>query len=427
MSSWRLARSLEVLRDQINAAYPDRKKDWDGTIGDEAHQRTASDHNPNAAGVVTAMDITHDPAHGLDAGKFADKLRESHDPRIKYVISNRRIAGDQNYANRNNGKPWVWQHYGGSNAHDHHFHVSVNTALADDTRPWNIAAAAVAAGVAVPPAIAPGNPRVNYRSLVGGFFSSDPYDKNVPTSIRSNNPGAVNGAAWEKSMPGYVGDYITSYSQVNGARVPNRTTIFETPENGVAVYWELLRHYGDAGATTVRKIIQRYGGGQDYSEYVGAVVKWSGLDEDADIDLMDDVALLQFAKAMFRYEAGKPPPWSDAQILHGFKLGREHAGMATAPKVAEASVASDLPVDDPAAQEMQPTVLPQQTKSGFAKLIAWVSGTGIGGALSVLYDWRVLAILLFFIAVGIALFVDIRHVRSAVTKWITGGGGEVGS
>ncbi len=75
----------------------------------------------------------------------------------------------------------------------------------------------------------------------------------------------------------------------------------------------------------------------------------------------------------------------------------------------------------------QAPVLPQQTKSGFAKLVAWVSGTGIGGALSVLYDWRVLAIILFFIAVAIALFVDIRHMRSAVTRWLTGGSGEVGS
>ncbi len=82
------------------------------------------------------------------------------------------------------------------------------------------------------------------------------------------------------------------------------------------------------------------------------------------------------------------------------------------PQTEEASMASPSPN------------LPQQTKSGFAKLVAWVSGTGIGGALSVLYDWRVLAILLFFVAVVIALFVDIRHMRSAVTRWLTGGSTE---
>lgn len=125
--AWRTAKSLDVLRAQINAEFPGRDKSADGTIGDEAHSSRASDHNPNSARVVCAMDITHDPAHGLDAGKVADTLRLSGDPRIKYVISNRRIA--------NSGKPW--RKYTGSNPHDHHFHVSVHGNY-DSTAPWEI-------------------------------------------------------------------------------------------------------------------------------------------------------------------------------------------------------------------------------------------------------------------------------------------------
>jgi|HigsolmetaAR201D_1030396.scaffolds.fasta_scaffold15936_2 hypothetical protein len=48
--AWRLARSLEQLRRQIDAAYPGRSKASDGTIGDVAHSQRNSDHNPDAYG-----------------------------------------------------------------------------------------------------------------------------------------------------------------------------------------------------------------------------------------------------------------------------------------------------------------------------------------------------------------------------------------
>lgn len=141
---WRLAKSLEKLRAQINEAAPNRSKSSDGTVGDTAHSARKSDHNPDSGGVVRAMDITHDPLHGVDAGKMADAIRLSNDPRVSYIISNRRIA--------NSGQPW--RKYAGSNPHDKHFHVSVvaNNSLADDARPWkfgelspNVAAPAIIA------------------------------------------------------------------------------------------------------------------------------------------------------------------------------------------------------------------------------------------------------------------------------------------
>src|SRR5678815_5216989 len=104
--AWRLAKSLGVLRDQINAQWPVRAKGNDGTIGDERHQATPSDHNPNAAGVVTAMDITRDAAHGLDSRKVAQAILDSRDPRIKYVISDGQICSSI-------VSPWVWRKYTG--------------------------------------------------------------------------------------------------------------------------------------------------------------------------------------------------------------------------------------------------------------------------------------------------------------------------
>jgi hypothetical protein len=131
--AWRVAKSLETLRDQVNAKWPNRDKSSDGTIGDAAHQATNSDHNPNSAGVVTALDITHDPAHGLDARKLAETLVASRDPRIKYIISNGQIVSSV-------VSPWQWRTYTGSNAHRAHVHISVNgsAGLYDDARAWNL-------------------------------------------------------------------------------------------------------------------------------------------------------------------------------------------------------------------------------------------------------------------------------------------------
>lgn len=115
--AWRLAESLVRLREQVNEAYPGRKTASDGAIGDAAHQATASDHNPNGAGVVCALDITHSPETGFDAHALADRLRVTRHPDLKYIISNGRITGA--WTN------WEWTPYFGSNPHNKHIHVSV--------------------------------------------------------------------------------------------------------------------------------------------------------------------------------------------------------------------------------------------------------------------------------------------------------------
>jgi hypothetical protein len=127
---WRLAKSLEKLRSQVNETWPRRSKASDGTIGDPAHASRTSDHNPNAAGVVCALDITHDPKNGVDAGKLADTLKLSRDPRIKYIISNKRIW--------NPSVSKDWRPYTGSNPHSKHVHISVvsDKKLYDAVTPW---------------------------------------------------------------------------------------------------------------------------------------------------------------------------------------------------------------------------------------------------------------------------------------------------
>ena len=141
---WRVAKSRKRLLAQVNAAYPNRAKGWDGTIGDAAHQSRASDHNPwvvdGATGVVTAMDITHDPAHGCDGNQLSAALRASADARIKYIIWNKRIC---NASAIGSVPAWTWRTYTGKNPHDHHVHLSVKSDKAryDNEADWSFRSA----------------------------------------------------------------------------------------------------------------------------------------------------------------------------------------------------------------------------------------------------------------------------------------------
>lgn len=136
--AWRIAESLEVLRKQLNAAFPKRSKASDGGIGDERHQASASsDHNPHIKlgkmGIVTARDFTNDPQNGIDCQWLADTLVKNKDPRIKYIIWNKKICSSKQ-------SPWQWRAYSGVNAHTKHLHLSVNAdpALFDSAAVWKL-------------------------------------------------------------------------------------------------------------------------------------------------------------------------------------------------------------------------------------------------------------------------------------------------
>jgi hypothetical protein len=138
---FRLAKSLEKLRAQINAKFPHRETKSDGWIGDTSHKKTGSDHNPHIqeakANVVSAIDVTNDPAHGCDANKIAKSLIAKKDTRIKYVISN----GMKAYSFAVGKWPgWVWGAYKGPNPHNHHFHISVlaKKSLYDSEAVWKL-------------------------------------------------------------------------------------------------------------------------------------------------------------------------------------------------------------------------------------------------------------------------------------------------
>lgn len=149
-SSWRLAPSLAVLRDEVNRRWPQRSKRSDGTIGDAAHSARRSEHNPDGLGIVRAIDIT---AAGIQPMTLVQAAIG--DPRVHYVIFNRQIWS------RAHG--WRPRRYTGANSHTQHVHISIRNATAErasaavraaaaaDTSPWGIASA----GTPPPPTIDP--------------------------------------------------------------------------------------------------------------------------------------------------------------------------------------------------------------------------------------------------------------------------------
>lgn len=155
IARWRLARSLVVLRDQVNLLSPNRSKISDGTLGNTAHSQRKSDHNPNAKGVVQALDLTDDPAHGVDNRKLAQALLDSRDRRLKYVIADGEIC-----SGAGGPSPWVWRPYDGTNAHRHHVHISVadDPKLYDDASPWSLPGFNVPPSKAEKPVAKPANP-----------------------------------------------------------------------------------------------------------------------------------------------------------------------------------------------------------------------------------------------------------------------------
>lgn len=140
-ATWRVARGLTALRDQINALAPRRNRSCDGTIGDPSHRTRRSDHNPwvedGGLGVVTAIDITDDPGNGCSAEKLARSLQAARDPRVKYVIWNRRIM---NAGAIDGAAPWEWRSYSGANPHRAHLHLSVrpDKASYDSPAEWQV-------------------------------------------------------------------------------------------------------------------------------------------------------------------------------------------------------------------------------------------------------------------------------------------------
>lgn len=125
MADYYVAASLVALRTEINRRWPNRDKSSDGAIGDASHAARKSDHNPDwdAGGVVRAIDVDKD---GIVVNELLAAVVR--DPRVAYVIWNKRIASATD-----DGIPWDWEPYDGENDHTHHIHISIKHTRAAET------------------------------------------------------------------------------------------------------------------------------------------------------------------------------------------------------------------------------------------------------------------------------------------------------
>jgi hypothetical protein len=115
--------AIAVLR-QATAISPSRKKASDGLLPSAAHIKASpsSDHNTGYA-----VDLTHDPKHGIDCFDIFEKLKE--DKRVKYLIFQGKIWSREKAKQGN-------RVYTGSNPHNKHLHISINDDMGKDTSPW---------------------------------------------------------------------------------------------------------------------------------------------------------------------------------------------------------------------------------------------------------------------------------------------------
>lgn len=117
---------LHVIRREADLIAPTRSHASDGTIGDPAHQHRTSDHNPDARGIVHAIDLTHDPQHGFDARAEGEALRrrcyDGTERRVKYLVSydgKRDIIASPVMG-------WAWRRHRGTD-HRTHLHISIRS------------------------------------------------------------------------------------------------------------------------------------------------------------------------------------------------------------------------------------------------------------------------------------------------------------
>ena len=135
-NSYKLCKAGQQLREQFDDSYPDRDRTSDGWIGDTRHAARPSDHNPDATGIVRAIDIDRDLSGKSKPDlmpDLADQIRlcAKSDKRISYIIFNGRIASSK--------KSWAWRPYDGINKHNHHCHISFTKAGDTDSSFFNIA------------------------------------------------------------------------------------------------------------------------------------------------------------------------------------------------------------------------------------------------------------------------------------------------
>jgi hypothetical protein len=131
----RLVPCLIALRADFDEAFPDRDDASDGWIADQLHDEK-SDHQPDARGLVHAIDVDADLSPMGDMQDVVDlivqRCANGLERRLTYVIYDRVIWSAS--------RGWKGRTYTGKNPHDKHAHFSASDEPAheNDNRTWHL-------------------------------------------------------------------------------------------------------------------------------------------------------------------------------------------------------------------------------------------------------------------------------------------------
>jgi hypothetical protein len=147
-ASWILIAAGKSLFAEFDRIAPNRGHASDGSIGDAAHQRETSDHNPDETGAVPIHDADKtNEVHAIDVDVALNesdltmervvqfilgRVRSGAEKRLRYIIYNRRIWEADN--------SWKQRSYTGASAHTEHAHFSFSytTSLEASIVSWHL-------------------------------------------------------------------------------------------------------------------------------------------------------------------------------------------------------------------------------------------------------------------------------------------------
>lgn len=187
-----------------------------------------------------------------------------------------------------------------------------------------VEAAATGKPVVAPlsPAALPTENAASLAALLKGAIPANAYDRSIPASIRTNNPGAMWFAEWQKKY-GVLG----KQNLADGLGQGNNIGMFPTPEAGAAAQFELLQRYGAKG-WDLRKAITTWSGGNSSDQYVKSVAGKLGMSPDAKLSALmgDQTSATRLAQYMAQQEAGKAFPMSQQQWGNAWQIYQQQSG-----------------------------------------------------------------------------------------------------
>ncbi len=136
----RLCAAGATFRAQLDKRFPKRDKRSDGWIGDSAHSARFSYHNPDAKGIVWALDVDENMGigtwrNGRTAKRLADQLLAYSasglpgSERILHVVYENRVA-----SGTYKDFWWIWR--GSGYGHTQHIHITFRDGAGNDGRPF---------------------------------------------------------------------------------------------------------------------------------------------------------------------------------------------------------------------------------------------------------------------------------------------------